>query len=75
MTGTGCVCSSLVGAFAAVRADPLVATVGTLVVYGIAGEMAAAGDPRPGTFRTRLIDALDAVTPEEVLARARVTSE
>mgnify|MGYP001175522346 FL=1 len=75
VTGTGCVCSSLVGAFAAVQADPLVATVGTLVVYGIAGELAAAGDPRPGTFRTRLIDALDAVTPEEVLARARVTSE
>ncbi len=75
VTGTGCVCSSLVGAFAAVQVDPLVATLGTLIVYGIAGELAASGDPRPGTFRTRLIDALDAVTPEVVRARARVTSE
>ncbi len=75
VTGTGCVCSSLVGAFAAVQADPLVATISTLIVYGIAGELAAEGDPRPGTFRTRLIDALDAVTPEEVMARARLTAE
>ena len=75
VTGTGCVCSSLVGAFAAVQADTLMATISTLIVYGIAGELAAEGDPRPGTFRTRLIDALDAVTPEEVMARARLTAE
>ena len=75
VTGTGCVCSSLVGAFAAVQADPLVATISTLIVYGIAGELASEGATRPGTFRTRLIDALDAVTPEEVMARARLTAE
>lgn len=75
VTGTGCVCSALVGAFAAVEPDPLRSTLATLIVYGIAGELAAEGDPRPGTFRTRLIDALDAVTPEEVMARARLTVE
>jgi hydroxyethylthiazole kinase len=75
VTGTGCVCSALVGAFAAVRDDPLVATVTTLVIYGIAGELAAVGTPGPGSFRTRLIDALDAITPAEIQARARVTSE
>jgi len=75
VTGTGCVCSSLAGAFAAVQPDAITATIATLIVYGIAGELAAAGEPRPGTFRTRLIDALDEVSPEQVRARARVKVE
>ncbi len=72
VTGTGCVASALTAAFAAVEGDPLLATASALVVFGIVGELAAAGAPRPGSFRTRLIDALDEVTPEIVLARARV---
>jgi hydroxyethylthiazole kinase len=52
-----------------------VASVGTLAVYGIAGEMAAVGDPGPGSFRTRLIDALDAITPAQVIQQARVSLE
>ena len=44
-------------------------------VYGIAGEMAAEGDPGPGSFRTRLIDALDEITPERVRQQARLVVE
>jgi len=72
VTGTGCVCSALVGAFAAVQSDPLLASIGALAVYGIAGEMAAEGDPGPGSFRTRLIDALDAISPARVRQQARL---
>jgi hydroxyethylthiazole kinase len=72
VTGTGCVCSALVGAFAAVQSDPLLASIGALAVYGIAGEMAAEGDPGPGSFRTRLIDALDAISPERVRQQTRL---
>jgi hydroxyethylthiazole kinase len=75
VTGTGCVCSALVGAFAAVQPDPLLASIGALAVYGIAGELAAVGDPGPGSFRTRLIDALDAITPERVRQHARLVFE
>jgi hydroxyethylthiazole kinase len=74
VTGTGCVASALTGGLAAVEPDALVAAAAALVVFGVVGELAAVGDPRPGSFRTRMIDALDAVTPEIVLARARVTS-
>ncbi len=74
VTGTGCVASALTGAFAAVEPDPLLAVASALVVFGVVGEIAAAGDDvRPGSFRTRLIDGLDWITPEVVLQRARVS--
>jgi hydroxyethylthiazole kinase len=72
VTGTGCVASALTGAFLAVEKDAAVAAAMALVVYGVAGEMAAVGLPHPGTFRTRLIDALDSISPEMVTAQARV---
>jgi len=71
VTGTGCVASALVGAFAAVEQDVLSASAAALIVFGVAGELAAAGEPRPGTFRTRLIDALDQVSPADVAQRGR----
>jgi hydroxyethylthiazole kinase len=72
VTGTGCVASAIVGAFCAVESDALRATAGALAAYKLAGEIAAAGEPRPGTFRTRLIDALDEVGPALVAARAKI---
>ncbi len=73
VTGTGCTASALVGAFAAVLPDPLVAATAALTVYGIAGELAAVGDPGPGTYRVRLIDALAAITTDEVQRYARIS--
>lgn len=73
VTGTGCTASALVGAFAAVLPDPLVAATAALTVYGIAGELAAVGDPGPGTYRVRLIDALAAITADEVQRYARIS--
>ncbi len=77
VTGTGCAASAIIGAFCAVEADPFVAAVGGLVVFGVAGELAALGDPRPGTYQVRLIDALDEVTTEHVssLAKVQLSSE
>ena len=72
VTGTGCVASAIVGAFCAVQADALAATAGALAAFKLAGELAAAGSPRPGTFRTRLIDALDEIDPALLAARARI---
>lgn len=72
VTGTGCSASSITGAFCAVEADPFIAATGALITFGIAGEMAAATSPRPGTFGTLLLDALDAVTTDEIKGRARV---
>lgn len=72
VTGTGCVASALTGAFASVEADPLTAATAALVFYGLAGELAASGQPGPGEFRVRLIDALDRIRPEDVLSGARL---
>lgn len=72
ITGTGCAATAITGAFAAVTPDPFVAATAALVVFGIAGELAAEGNPRPGTFAVRLADALDEVAAEHIRRAARV---
>ncbi len=73
VTGTGCAASALTGAFCAVERDAFLAATVALVVFGLAGERAAEGDPRPGTFQVRLVDALDEIDGARICARARVT--
>ncbi len=73
VTAVGCTATSLVAAACAVEADAIVAATAALVFLGVCGERAAEGDPGPGTFRVRLIDALAAVTPDDILAEARLT--
>jgi len=72
ITGSGCVASALTAAFLAVEKDPLTAAAATLSFYGLAGERAAHGEPGPGEFRMRLIDALDRIRPEDVASGARI---
>jgi hydroxyethylthiazole kinase len=72
VTGTGCTASALTGAFCAVEKDAFAAAVASLVVLGIAGEIAARENPRPGTFQVRLLDALDEIQPNHVRADARL---
>jgi hydroxyethylthiazole kinase len=73
VTGTGCMATTMVGAFAAVDSDRFAGAVGGLVAFGIAGEKAAAvSGSRPGTFHTALYDVLAELTPEDLLALAKV---
>jgi hydroxyethylthiazole kinase len=64
----------LAGAFCAVEKDAFTAAVASLVVFGIAGEMAARDNPRPGTFQVRVVDALDEIQSDHVRVGARVES-
>lgn len=73
VTGTGCAASALTGAFCAVEPDACTAAAATLIVFGIAGELAARGDPRPGTYQVRLIDALDEVGAGHLRSMTRAT--
>jgi hydroxyethylthiazole kinase len=74
ITGTGCMSSAVTGCFlAADREAPLDAAVGALVAFGVAGEDAARDAKGPGTFHANLYDALAALDPETLDARARVT--
>lgn len=73
VTGTGCMATTIVAAFAAAEEDRFLAATGGLIAFGIAGEKAAQiSGPRPGTFHVCLYDALAELSEEELLSRARV---
>jgi hydroxyethylthiazole kinase len=74
VTGTGCISSALTGCFLAVEPEtPSAAAVHALVALGVAGEDAAASAQGPGTFHAGLYDALAALDPATLDARARVS--
>ena len=58
VTGTGCMCTTLIGAFCGANADMFLSTVGGILCMGIAGELAFAKSGQQGfsSFRTSLID-------------------
>lgn len=60
VTGTGCMCTALIGAFCGATSHYFEATVSGMICMGIAGEMAfaAAGDCGAGSFRTALMDGI-----------------
>ena len=74
VTGTGCMSSAITGCFLAVTRDrPLEAAAGALVAFGVAGEDAARDAKGPGSFHVGLYDALAALEPETLDARARIS--
>jgi hydroxyethylthiazole kinase len=74
VTGTGCMSTAVTGCFVAVKKDdPFAAAAEALVAFGVAGEVAARGARGPGTFQVNLYDALAALDPDGLDARARVT--
>jgi hydroxyethylthiazole kinase len=73
ITGTGCMSSAITGCFLAVADSPLDAAAEALVAFGVAGEDAAVGAKGPGSFHVNLYDALAALDPGTLDARARVT--
>jgi len=74
VTGTGCMSSAITGCFCAVNRDrALGAAVEALVALGVAGEDAAAQSRGPGSFHVALYDALFALSPDAIDARARVS--
>ena len=61
ITGSGCMATATIGIFATAGDDPALQTALGLATYGLAAERAAAGDPGPGTFRSRLLDEVAAL--------------
>ncbi len=58
VVGTGCMASSVIGAFAAVEADLSLAAACALACYEIAAELAAETASGPASFKERLFDCL-----------------
>jgi hydroxyethylthiazole kinase len=73
VTGTGCMSSAITGCFLAGKPhEPLEAAAEALAAFGVAAEDAAAGAAGPGTFHARLYDALYALDPATLDARAHI---
>jgi hydroxyethylthiazole kinase len=72
VTAMGCVASALVAACLAVEGDAWLATAAALLAIGIAGEDAAAHARGPGSFPMEIIDALDRLDRDVLIARAKV---
>jgi len=74
VTGTGCMSSAITGCFLAVAQDtPLEAAATALAAFGVAAEDAARDAKGPGSFHVGLYDALAALEPETVDARAKIS--
>ena len=73
VTAMGCAGSAVVAACLAVENDPWLATVAALVLFGVAGEVAAERARGPGSFAVEIIDALHGLNRATLVGRARVT--
>ncbi|WP_342042307.1 hydroxyethylthiazole kinase [Bacillus sp. OTU2372] len=74
VTGTGCLLTSVIGAFAGVEKDVLRAAVAALAYYGIAAEKAAkkTAEAGPGSFQIEFLNQLALVTEEDIKANASI---
>lgn len=79
VTGTGCMCTSLIGTFLGTGEDKHIATVLGVLTMGISGERAykVIMDKSLGTgsFRTAIIDSVSTMTPEIIHEYAKITEE
>ena len=64
VTGMGCTATALVGAFAAVEADTMVAATAAMAVMSLAGERAAVNACGNGSMQMHFLDELYNLTPE-----------
>ena len=78
ITGTGCMLSSILGAFIGSNEDKLIATISAGLSMGIAGEIAGnyckENNLGTGSFRTQLIDELYKLNKEEILSKAKLNT-
>lgn len=78
VTGTGCMTTSIVGAFCGANKDYLIATVAGISAMGLAGEIASdslINKDDIGTFKVRLFDSINNMTPESLAAGGKITCE
>ncbi|SFJ61650.1 MULTISPECIES: hydroxyethylthiazole kinase [unclassified Bacillus (in: firmicutes)] len=68
VTGTGCLLTSVIGAFTAVEKDYVKAAVAAVTFYGVAAEIAASKtvEQGPGSFQVEFLNQLANVTAEDV---------
>lgn len=68
VTGTGCLLTSVIGAFAAVEKNPLTAAAAAIVTYGVAAERAAekSAEKGAGSFQIEFLNQLYKVNEDDI---------
>jgi hydroxyethylthiazole kinase len=68
VTGTGCLLTSVIGAFVGVEKNLLLAALSAVTFYGIAAEKAIdiVGELKPGSFQIEFLNQLALVAPEDI---------
>ncbi|WP_458109944.1 hydroxyethylthiazole kinase [Bacillus zhangzhouensis] len=74
VTGTGCLLTSVIGAFCATGELPLHASAAALLYYGVAAEKAAqqTKGSGPGTFQIELLNALSNTNSDDVITLGKI---
>lgn len=72
VTAMGCAGSAFVAAALALEGDRWLAAAAAMTVFGVAGQVAAAGVQGPGSFATAILDTLHAIPPKSVSQHAKV---
>jgi len=75
VVGTGCMATSVIGAFAAVETDHVVASVSGLICYEVAAEIAALVAAGPGSFKENLYDAVYNLDSETIRRMQKIELE
>lgn len=75
VTGMGCSASAIAGAFCAVTTDVFEAAVAAAATVAVCGDIAAETSTLPGSFQIAFLDALTAISPEELASRALIEIE
>ena len=75
VTGTGCLSGAVIAAFLALGEDPHLSAASALLAFGVASELAADHARGPGSFEPALLDALHAISPDDILKRARISHD
>ncbi len=66
VTGMGCTATALIGAFAAIQPNPLLAATHAMAVMSICGEMAARHSAGPATLQLHIIDSFYNLTRSDI---------
>lgn len=72
VTGMGCTATAIVGAFAAVNSNALLATTNAMTIMGVVGEMAAIKSEGPASMQIAFIDGLYNIVGLVAEQRAKV---
>lgn len=73
VVGTGCMATSVIGAFAAIEKDLVCAAAGGLVCFEVAAELAALKAKGPASFKEKLFDAIFSLDKRTIDKMQRVS--